>query len=140
MSNSRSDRPQFLLLSPFCDNVWALIAPQLELMGDVTIACLRGQIAIDLRRLTLCAPISLDHIDRSSSIFRPARWIFVFHCAQSAGATVALIGGSILALNCCAVITIATEPIIRAAAIKVRMVKVSPAKAAPSKTATIGLT
>src|SRR5207247_130569 len=100
----------------------------------------RGQIAIDLRSLNLRAPVLPDHIDHLLSIFCPARWVFVFHCAQSAGATVALIGGSILALNCCAVITIATEPIIRPAAMTVRMVKVSPAKAAPSKTATIGFT
>src|SRR5947208_14993199 len=99
-----------------------------------------GQIAINLRRLDFCAPISLDHFDRLLSIFSVIRWIFVFHRAQSAGATAALNGGSTRALSCCAVITIATEPMIRPAATKVRMLKVSPAKAAPSNTATIGFT
>src|SRR5438477_12760805 len=107
---------------------------------------MRGQIAIDLRSLNLRAPISLDHIDRLFSIrstaaqdrfFGLTRWVFVFHCAQSAGATVALIGGSILALSCCVVITIASESMIRAAVIKVRMVKVSAGKAAPGTSAAV---
>src|SRR5439155_6570758 len=61
-------------------------------------------------------------------------------CAQSAGSIAALIAGSALAFICCAVITIATEPIISAAAITTRIVIVSPAKAAPNNTATIGFT
>src|SRR5204862_7771038 len=99
-----------------------------------------GQIAINLRRLDFRAPISFDHFDRLLSIFSLIRWIFVFHRAQSAGATVALNAGATRALSCCAVITIATEPMIRPAATKVRMLKVSPAKAAPRNTATIGFT
>src|SRR6266487_2324317 len=71
-----------------------------------------GQIAINFRCLDFRAPISLDHSDSLLSIFSVIRWIFVFHPAQSAGATAALNGGSTRALSCCAVITIATEPMI----------------------------
>src|SRR5947208_17174566 len=72
-----------------------------------------GQIAINLRRLDFCAPISLDHFDRLLSIFPVMRWMFVFHPAQSAGATVALSGGASRALSCCPVMPIATEPMRR---------------------------
>src|SRR5207302_543409 len=108
-----------------------------------------GQIAIGSRGLDFGLPIARDHFDRLLSIrstaaqdtfFRITRWIFAAHNIQSAGSNAALIDGSTLALSCCAVITRATEPIMRLAAINVRMVKVSPAKTAPSKTATIGFT
>ena len=105
-----------------------------------------GEIAIGLRGLDFSLPVAPDHPDRllcsrrlsELSIFRITRWIFAH--IQSAGSNAALIGGSTLALSCCAVITRATEPIMRLAAINVRMVKVSPAKRAPSRTATIGFT
>jgi hypothetical protein len=107
------------------------------------------EIAIYFGRFDFSAPIPLDYFDRFFSIrstaaqdrsFRLTRWIFAFHHSQSAGVTAALISGSALNLNWCAVITSATEPMIRAAATTVRMVKVSPAKAVPSRTATIGFT
>ena len=100
----------------------------------------RGQIAIGLRGLDFSLPIALDCIDRLLSLLWGTRWIFAAHNIQSAGSNAALIGGSTLALSCCAVITRATEPIIRAAAINVRTVIVSPAKRVPSSTATIGFT
>ena len=62
------------------------------------------------------------------------------HLAHSAGATVAAIAGVAFGFNCCAVITNATEPMMRPAAINVRTLKVSPANAAPSNTATMGFT
>src|SRR5437899_841899 len=99
-----------------------------------------GQIAIGLRGLDFRLPVARDHIDRFPSIFRLTRRIFAAHCVQSAGSNAALMGGSTLALSCCAVITSATEPIMRAAAINVRTVTVSPAKRAPNNTATIGFT
>src|SRR5437762_13821707 len=92
-----------------------------------------GQIAINLRRLDFRAPISLDHFDRLLSIFSVIRWIFVFHRAHSAGATVALISCSTRAPSCCAVIPIATEPLLRPAATQLRTLTVSPARAAPRK-------
>ena len=59
---------------------------------------------------------------------------------QSAGSSAGLMAGSARARSCWAVMINATEPMIRAAAINVRMVTVSPAKKVPSKTATIGFT
>src|SRR6266513_794579 len=99
-----------------------------------------GQITIRLRSLHLSLPVPLDYLDGLRSSFLIRRTILTAHNFQSAGSNAAPIGGSILALNCWAVITSATEPIIRHAAIKVRMVSFSPAKSAPSRTATIGFT
>src|SRR6266478_5202033 len=102
------------------------------------------EIAVYLGRLNFGAPIALYDFDCLLSIlstaaqdrsFRVTRWIFAFHRSQSAGVTAALICGSALNLNCCAVITSATEPMLREAAINVRIVKVSPSKAEPSRTA-----
>ena len=101
------------------------------------------QIAVRLRRLDFRPPIALDHLNRllparrslggGGSIFWFVRWIAGLHLAQS-GAAVADLG-----VICCAVITIATDPIINPAPRSVRMVKLSPAKAVPSRTATTGL-
>ena len=100
-----------------------------------------GQIAIRLRRLDFRLPIASYDFDRLASIFRVMKWIFAVHLpAQSAGSIAGRIADSALALSCCVVITMATEPIISAPAIKTRRLKVSPAKAAPNKTATIGFT
>src|SRR5437773_11872627 len=99
-----------------------------------------GQITIGLRRLDLGLPVPLDYLDGLRSSFLIRRTILAAHNFQSAGSNAALTGGSILALNCCAVITSPTEPIIRHAAIKVRMVSFSLAKSTPSRTATIVFT
>src|SRR5437773_10893307 len=76
-----------------------------------------GQIRIGLRRLDLGLPVPLDYLDGLRSSFLIRRAILAAHNFQSAGSNAALIGGSIFALNCWAVITSATEPIIRQAEI-----------------------
>src|SRR5205814_447257 len=78
--------------------------------------------------------------DRGCGSFDSGDGFSLLIYVQSAGSITALIAGSALAFSCCAVITIATEPIISAAAIRTRIVMVSPAKAAPNNTATIGFT
>ena len=49
-------------------------------------------------------------------------------------------GGMDFGFSCCVVMTIATDPMIKAAAKIVREARCSPAKSAPSITATTGLT
>src|SRR6266496_117548 len=98
-----------------------------------------SQIAISSCGLDFGLPVARDDLDclRSSFLIRA---IIAAHAVQSAGSNAALIGGSTLALSCCAVIKSATEPMMRAAAINIRIVTVSPAKRAPNRTATIGFT
>src|SRR5207237_10025715 len=97
-----------------------------------------GQIPIGVRGLYLRLPVALSDFDRLLSIFGITRPIFVAHTFQSAGSSAELMGGSTRACSCCAVITSATEPIMRLAATSVRTVKVSPSKSVPNKTAKIG--
>src|SRR6266446_400667 len=104
-----------------------------------------GKSAIRLRGLDFSAPVALYYFDGLS----PARRSFGgggsilsrfgFHRPHSVSIA-AVIGGSDFDLSCCTVMIRATEPMINAAASRVRKVTVSWANKAPSKTATIGLT
>src|SRR5215472_13172657 len=127
-----------------CAEVLQLLAPTLcvalfrfchaqENALSFLVALALSEIAIGLRGLDFRLPVTLRCFDRLSILF-------VAHTPQSAGSSAALIGGSTRALSCCAVITSATEPMMRPPAINVRMVKVSPAKSVPNNTATIGFT
>src|SRR5438093_4386327 len=114
--------------------------------------------AIRLCSLDLRLPIALRDFDRLLTIFllgghaglmrdeqRFPTWPptvrrRIWSRNQSAGSSAGLMPGPARARSCWAVMINATEPMIRAAAINVRMVTVSPAKKVPSKTATIGFT
>src|SRR5437879_8527503 len=137
-----------LLLPTLCMALFRFGHPQENAFAFLVPLAL-GQIAIGLRSLDFRLPVALDDFDcflsiRSTAVqdrfFRITRRIFAAHNFQSSGSNAALMVGSTLALSCCAVITSATEPIMKPAATSVRMVTVSPAKRAPNRTATIGVT